>query len=64
MKVEVLVVLLCPPLCDPIEPTRVFCPWNSPGKNTGVGCRFLLQEIFLTRHRNQVSCIAGSFFTI
>ena len=25
------------------------CPWNSPGKNTGVGCHFLLQGIFLTQ---------------
>ena len=25
------------------QPTRVCCPWNSPGKNTGVGCHFLLQ---------------------
>ena len=25
-------------------PTRFLCPWNSPGKNTEVGCRFLLQE--------------------
>ena len=24
-------------------PTRLLCPWDSPGKNTGVGCRFLLQ---------------------
>ena len=24
------------------QPTRLLCPWNSPGKNTGVGCRFLL----------------------
>ena len=23
--------------------TRLLCPWNSPGKNTGVGCRFLLR---------------------
>ena len=22
---------------------RLLCPWNSPGKNTGVGCRSLLQ---------------------
>ena len=29
-----------------LEPTRLLCPWNSPGKNTGVGCRFLLQGIF------------------
>ena len=25
------------------QPTRFLCPWDSPGKNTGVGCRFLLQ---------------------
>ena len=24
-------------------PSRPFCPWDSPGKNTGVGCHFLLQ---------------------
>jgi len=36
----------CPTLCDPIDrrqPTRLSCPWDSPGKNTGVGCHFLLQ---------------------
>ena len=30
----------CPTLCDP---TRLHCPSDSPGKNTGVGCHFLLQ---------------------
>ena len=25
------------------QPARLSHPWNSPGKNTGVGCRFLLQ---------------------
>ena len=30
----------CPTLC---EPTRLPHPWDSPGKNTGVGCHFLLQ---------------------
>ena len=32
-------------LCDPIDwqPTRLPRPWDSPGKNTGVGCHFLLQ---------------------
>ena len=25
------------------QPTRLLCPWNSLGKNTGVGCHFLLQ---------------------
>ena len=35
----------CPTLCDPIDdsPTRLLCPWDSLGKNTGVGCHFLLQ---------------------
>ena len=28
------------------------CLWNSPGKNTGAGCHFLLQEIFLTQRSN------------
>ena len=25
------------------QPTRLPCPWDSPGKNTGGGCHFLLQ---------------------
>ena len=29
--------------------TRLLCPWDSPGKNTGVGCHFLLQGIFPTQ---------------
>ena len=35
----------CPTLCDPIEgsPPGSPPPWDSPGKNTGVGCHFLLQ---------------------
>ena len=33
-------------------PTRLLCPWDSPGKNTGVGCRALLQGIFLTQGSN------------
>ena len=27
------------------QPTRLPCPWDSPGKNTGVGCHFLLQQM-------------------
>ena len=35
-------------LCPTVRPhrwqaTRLLCPWDSPGKNTGVGCHFLLQ---------------------
>ena len=32
-----------------LEPTRLHCPWDSPGKNAGVGCHFLLQGTFLTQ---------------
>ena len=39
----------CPTLCNPIDwtvqPTRLRHPWDSPGKNTGVGCHLLLQCI-------------------
>ena len=35
----------CPTLCDPMDcsPSRLLYPWDSPGKNTGVDCHFLLQ---------------------
>ena len=29
------------------QPTRLLCPWDSPGKNPGVGCYFLLSPTFL-----------------
>ena len=32
--------------CPTLKPARLLCPWDSPGKSTGVGCHFLLQEIF------------------
>ena len=28
-----------------LQPTRLLRPWDSPGKNTGVGCHFLLQRM-------------------
>ena len=37
-------LLSCLTLCDPIDSIpRGSRPWDSPGKNTGVGCHFLLQ---------------------
>ena len=30
-----------------LSPSRLLCPWDFPGKSTGVGCHFLLQGIFL-----------------
>ena len=33
--------------CNPMEPARLLCQWDSPGKNTGVGCHFILPGDFL-----------------
>ena len=41
-----------------LEPARLLCPWNFSGRNTGVGCHFLLQGIFSARDRIHVSCIS------
>ena len=35
-----------------LYPTRLLCPWDSPGKNIGVGCHALLLGIFLTQGLN------------
>ena len=35
-----------------LRPARLLCPRNFPGKNTEVGCHFLLQGIFLTQGSN------------
>ena len=32
-----------------LQPTRLLCPWYFSDKNTGMGCHFLLQEIFPTQ---------------
>ena len=36
-----------------LQPIKLFCPWDFPGKDTGVGCHFLLQGIVLTQGSNQ-----------
>ena len=46
-----------------LQPTRLLCPWDSPGKNTIVVCHFLLQGSSRPRDWTQVSCFAGRFFT-
>ena len=38
-------------------------PWHSPGKNTGVGCHFLLRGIFLTQGSLASLALVGGFFT-
>ena len=42
----------CSFVSDSLWPHGLLCPWNSPSKNIGVGCHFLLQEIFLTQELN------------
>ena len=39
-------------LLPALSPTRLLCPWDSPGNNTGVGCHALLQGIFVTQGLN------------
>ena len=51
------VVQLCRTVCDPMDSLFVEfhqapCPWNSPGKSTGVGSHSLFQGIFLTQGSN------------
>ena len=48
MKVKVKVAELCLTL----RPHGLYSPWNSPGQNTGVGSRSLLQGIFPTQESN------------
>ena len=43
----------CPTLCNlRLQPSRLLCPWDFPGKNTGVGCYFPLQGIFWIQESN------------
>ena len=39
-------------------------PWDSPGRNIGVGCHFLLQGIFSTQDGTQVSHTAGQLVIV
>ena len=51
----------CPTLCDHTDVTRLPRPWDSPGKNTGVGCHFLLQSLQVKSERELAqSCPALS----
>ena len=42
----------------------LLCPWDFPGKNTEVGCHFLLQGSSQPRDQTWVSSIAARFFTV
>ena len=50
VKVKVLVIVTFDSLRPHgLQPSRILCPWNSPSKNTGVGCHSFHQGIFLTQ---------------
>ena len=57
----------CLALWDPMDgsPPGSSCPWDFPGKNTGVGCHVLLQEIYLPDSgvKPTSPALAGEFFT-
>ena len=48
---------LCP---HGLQPTRLLCPWDSSGKNTGVGCHFLLHTALVVNPKgNQPRVFTG-----
>ena len=56
----------CSQYCFFTKSRPLFCdlyPWDFPGKNTGVGCHFLLQGIFLTQRSKLSHALAGEFLT-
>ena len=60
---------VCSAMSNSMQPhgllaARLLCQWNSPGKNTGVGCLFLLQGIFLAQgsHLSLLHC--SGFLTV
>ena len=53
-----------PGLCDPMNCNRLLHPWDSPGRDAGVGCHFLLQGFFPNPGIEPMSpALAGGFFT-
>ena len=67
MCVLCLVAQSCSTLCDPTDCNLpgFSAHGDSPGKNTGVGCHALIQEISSqSKDQTQVSRMAGGFFII
>ena len=76
MQKEVRAYCIISVISDSLQPygptlqtvdARFLCPWDSPGKNTGVGCHFLLQGIFPIQGSNSCllmsSALWGGFLT-
>ena len=59
---------LCLTLRDPqglwqLEPICLFCPWNSPGRNTGMGCHLLLPDLGIELASLRSPVLADGFLT-
>ena len=53
IDLEIVMLHVCVLSCgQQLLPARLLRPWNFPGKDTGVGCHFLLQGIFPTQGSN------------
>ena len=64
-QVKVLIVQSCLTLRHHgPQPARLLCPWDSPGKNTGVGSMPSSRGFSQPKDQTQVSLIAGWFFTV
>ena len=65
VKLKVPVAQPCPALLQPegLRPARLLSPWDSPGKNTGVGCKALLQCPPVPRIKPASPALADGFFT-
>ena len=54
--------LCCQVVSESLQPhglklARLFCPWDFPSKNTGVGCHILLQEVLPTQGLSLFPCV-------
>ena len=57
LLIQTFLLVMCSVVSDSLQPhglqpARRPCPWNFAGKNTGVGCHYQLQRIFLTQGLN------------
>ena len=60
-----LVSKLCPTPLQPqgLEPARLLCPWDFPGKNTGVGCHALSGDLLTLSIKPASPALASIIFT-
>jgi len=67
-RIRLLLLFSCSVMSDSLRPhglwlARLLSPWDFPGKNTGVGCHFLLQRSSWPRDRTRITCIGSGIKT-